>query len=501
MVTSASFLRRLPVSLLPLLLLLSACQSGTQPGSQPASKEAVAPEAAATAPPPDPAAFTVRHPAWAAHASIYQVNVRQCTPQGTLRAAAVDLPRLQRLGVGILWLMPINPIGLSHRKGTLGSAYSVRDYRAVNPDLGTLADLRHYVDTAHRLGMHVILDWVANHTAWDNALTTEHPDWYSRDSLGRFRPPVADWQDVIDLDYSKPALRRYMTASMVYWVKNAGIDGFRADVAGLVPTDFWNDTRRELEKIKPVFLLAEWDELFPPTFISRKEFDPHTRLLEQAFDATYALRLHGLLDSLGRGQKPTAELARYWAAERKLYPAGTSLMTFTSTHDINAWDGSEYERLGANALPMAVLTALWPGIPMLYNGQEAALKKRLRFFDKDTISWNGYPLQGFYTTLLQLKRRHPALANFDGASTFQLLPSPDKTVVFERRKADDVVLVAVNLSDHAQRVPLPAQPSESAHQRIALFRAGNQRGPDEARGQEATLPPHGYQVWEQGARK
>ena len=299
---------------------------------------------------------------------------------------------------------------------------------------------------------------------------------------------MADWQDVIDLDYRQPALRRYMTASMVYWVKTAGLDGFRCDVAGLVPTDFWNDTRRELARIKPVFMLAEWDELFPPTFISRKEFDPDTRLLEQAFDATYALRLHGLLDSLGRAQKPTAALAHYWAAERNRYPAGISLMTFTSTHDINAWDGSEYERLGPNALSEAVLAMLWPGIPMLYNGQEAAMQRRLRFFDKDTIPWNGYPLQGFYTTLLTLKKRHPALANFDAASTFRLLPGPPQTVIFERSKGPAAVVVMVNLSAKSQQLPLL---EDAAAYRTVLSSPDATR--DAATG---VLAPHGYQVWE-----
>jgi glycosidase len=446
--------RPLRALLLP-LLLLGACQSGTQ--SNPETKTVA--DAPTTA--PDSAAYTIRHPEWARHATIYQVNVRQYTPQGTFRAAEADLPRLQKMGVGILWLMPINPIGRSHRKGTLGSAYSVRDYRAVNPDLGALADLQHYVNTAHRLGMHVILDWVANHTAWDSNLTTEHPDWYTRDSLGHFRPPVADWQDVIDLDYRKPALRQYMTATMAYWVKTADLDGFRCDVAGLVPTDFWNTTRQELEKIKPVFMLAEWDELFPPTFISRKEFDPETRLLEKAFDATYALRLHGLLDSLGRQQKPTAELARYWAAERKRYPAGINLMTFTSTHDINAWDGSEYERLGPNAAPEAVLTMLWPGIPMLYNGQEAAMKRRLRFFDKDTIPWGNYACQGFYMMLIGLKNRHPALANFDAEASFQLLPAPPRCIAFVRQRGPAKVFVAVNLGDSLQAVALPAGPAQA----------------------------------------
>ncbi|MCI1186236.1 alpha-amylase family glycosyl hydrolase [Hymenobacter sp. DH14] len=479
--------RPLRALLLP-LLLLGACQSGTKSKSETATV-ATAPVAA-----PDSAAFTIRHPEWARHATIYQVNVRQYTPQGTFRAAEADLPRLQKMGVGILWLMPINPIGRSHRKGTLGSAYSVRDYRAVNPDLGTLADLQHYVNTAHRLGMHVILDWVANHTAWDSNLTTEHPDWYTRDAKGQFRPPVADWQDVIDLDYSKPALRRYMTETMAYWVRTAGLDGFRADVAGLVPTDFWNTTRAELEKIKPVFMLAEWDELFPPTFISRQEFDPDTRLLEKAFDATYALRLHGLLDSLGRGQKPTAELAHYWAAERQRYPAGVNLMTFTSTHDINAWDGSEYERLGPNAEPEAVLAMLWPGIPMLYNGQEAAMKKRLRFFDKDTIPWGNYPLQDyFYTTLIGLKKRHPALANFDARSKFRLYSTDDECICFERRKGNASVVVTVNLSNKTQQVNLPKRPGRY---HPVFFDTGP---PSEPAGAIVALPPHGSQVWEQDA--
>ena len=478
---------RLPKLIVPLLAaLLAGCQSSPQTTEQ-------------AAPPAGSSAFMVKHPAWANNATIYQVNVRQFTPEGTFRAAEAHLDRLQKMGVGILWLMPINPIGLSHRKGTLGSAYSVRDYRAVNPDLGTLADLKHFVAEAHRRDMRVILDWVANHSAWDNELTRTHPDWYLRDAQGNFRPPVADWQDVIDFDYSKSELRQYMTGSMTYWVKEADLDGFRADVAGLVPTDFWNDTRRELEKIKPVFMLAEWDELFPPTFIARSEFDPNTRLLERAFDAAYALRLHGLLDSLGRSQKPVSELAKYVAAERRLYPPGVNLMTFTSTHDINAWDGSEYERLGPNAEPMAVLTTLWPGVPMLYNGQESAMKRRLRFFDKDTIPWNGYPLADFYTKLIQLKKRHPALRNFDAASQFRLLPAPAGTVVFDRRKGTEAVVIAINLSSQPQRIELPAMPSSSGWQYMEVLRSAADTAAQMNPGRRPILPAYGYRVWKQYA--
>lgn len=179
------------------------------------------------------------HADWTREASIYQINIPQFTPEGTFRAATAQLPRLKELGVGILWLMPIRPIGEVKRKGALGSPYAVRDFRAVNPEFGTMTDLRQFVDRAHALGMHVILDWVGNHTSWDNALLTQHPDWYARDAEGKPHPtPWYDWDDIIDLDYSKPALRRYMTESMKFWVRDVGIDGYRVDAAGLVPLDF-----------------------------------------------------------------------------------------------------------------------------------------------------------------------------------------------------------------------------------------------------------------------
>jgi 1,4-alpha-glucan branching enzyme len=179
------------------------------------------------------------HPEWARSASIYQINQRQFTPEGTFRAAEAHLPRLRDFGVDIVWLMPVNPIGERNRKGDLGSPYAVKDYYAVNPEFGTVDDLRHFVDTAHDLGLHVILDWVANHTAWDNVLVTEHPEWYARDWKGDFRPtPWWDWHDIIDLDYSHEGLREWMTAAMVHWVKEVGVDGFRCDVAGFVPLDF-----------------------------------------------------------------------------------------------------------------------------------------------------------------------------------------------------------------------------------------------------------------------
>jgi len=441
-------------------LLLGACSSDStdtgsrrQTGQVPSASVGTSILAACRPPAP----FTIRHPAWATNASLYQVNVRQYTPEGTFRAAEKQLPRLQRMGVGILWLMPVQPIGVEKRKGKLGSQYSLRDYRSVNPEFGTMADLQHFIGEAHRLGMHVILDWVANHTSWDSKLSQEHPDWFTHNAKGQFQPPVTDWQDVIDLDYDLPGLRRYMAESMAFWVQEAGFDGFRCDVAGLVPTDFWNATRAELEKIKPVFMLAEWDELHDPPFLPKGTFTPHTHLLEKAFDATYALRLHYLLDSIAQGKKPVAALPGYFAAERKMYPKGVYLMNFTSSHDVNSWDNPEDVRLGPDAQAMAVLTTLLPGIPLVYSGQEAASTKKLRFFDKDTIQWGGYAREKFYTTLLQLKKSSPALRNGDACAKFSILPAPTGCFAFERATADGKqwVLVLANLSAKKQTFTHP----------------------------------------------
>ena len=471
--------------LLASALLLGACSpSSSDQASQPGSPAATGIAAACR-----PAApFTIRHPAWATNASLYQVNVRQYTPQGTFRAIEPQLPRLRNMGVGILWLMPVQPIGVQKRKGKLGSQYSISDYRAVNPEFGSMADLQHFINEAHKLGMHVILDWVANHTSWDSQLSRAHPDWFTKNAKGEFQAPVADWQDVIDLDYSRPALRQYMTASMAFWVQEAGFDGFRCDVAGLVPTDFWDSTRAALEKIKPVFMLAEWDELHDPPFLPKGTFTPHTHLLEKAFDATYALKLHYLLDSIAQGKKPVAALPGYFAAERRMYPPGVYLMNFTSSHDVNSWDNPEDVRLGKDALPMAVLTTLLPGIPLVYSGQEAASTKKLRFFDKDTIQWGSYSRAAFYTTLLQLKKTNPALRNGDACAKFTILPAPTGGFAFERATADGQhrVLVLANLSDQA----LPFKgPAEAATYTDAFAAAS---GP--VRAQEVLVPARGWRV-------
>ncbi|WP_052430565.1 alpha-amylase family glycosyl hydrolase [Hymenobacter sp. DG25B] len=404
---------------------------------------------------PDAHRFQVRHPEWAANATIYEVNLRQYTPEGTFRAFEEHLPRLAAMGVSIVWLMPIHPIGEVGRKGTLGSQYAVRDYLGVNPEFGTLDDLRHLVQTAHGLGMQVLLDWVANHTSWDNPLVLEHPEWYQRNAAGQLLPPVPDWTDVVALNYQNRELRRYMTDVLLYWVREADIDGYRCDVAGLVPTDFWDEARQELDQVKPLFMLAEWDELYPSGGLSWEDFNSDTRLLENAFNMTFGLRLHYLLDHIAEDKQPLSDIAVYLAAERAKYPPSVYLMHFTSNHDVNTWDGTEYERLGPLALAFAVLTVLLPGMPLVYSGQEAALSKRLAFFDKDPIDWQDFPLQDFYTRLLQLKRHHPALRNGDTTSHFQPLESAPEVYAFIRQKGPAAVLTVINRAPADRELALP----------------------------------------------
>jgi glycosidase len=439
---------------------------------------------------PDAHLFQVRHPDWAANATIYEVNVRNYTPEGTFQAFAAHLPRLAAMGVSIVWLMPIHPIGRVERKGTLGSQYAVQDYFGVNPEFGTLEDLRQLVQTAHNLGLRVLLDWVANHTSWDNPLVQQHPDWYQHDAHGHLVPPVPDWTDVVAFDYSHRALRRYMTDALLYWVREADIDGYRCDVAGLVPTDFWDEARLELDEVKPLFMLAEWDELYPSGGLTWEQFNSDTKLLERAFNMTFGLRLHYLLDHIAEGKAPLSDIDGYLAAERAKYPPSVYLMHFTSNHDVNSWDGTEYERLGPLALPFAVLTVLLPGMPLLYTGQEAALNRRLQFFDRDTIDWTELPLESFYTKLLQLKRRHFALLNGDVLSRFRRLPGPAELYGFLREKGAAAVLCVINIAE--KPVPLPVA-AEAAGPWQDVF-SGEQLTLQA--GAELAVPGHGWRVLE-----
>lgn len=398
----------------------------------------------------EPVRSSLRHPEWTRDAAIYQLNQRQATPEGTLRAAQAHLPRIRDLGFDIVWLMPIHPIGERARKGSLGSPYAVRDYFAVNPDLGDEADLAAFVSTAHDLGLRVILDWVANHTAWDNPLVEEHPEWYARDWKGDFRPtPWWDWDDIIDLDYDRVPLREYMSRAMCHWVREADVDGFRCDVAGFVPLDFWEQVRRDLEDIKPVFLLAEWE----------------TRDLHHAaFDASYAWSWNSAMHEIASGRADLEPLRVYYAWNTRSWPRDAMRMTFVSNHDKNAWEGTEFEQFG-DALPAAVvLSVVGEGIPMLYSGQEAGHDRRLSFFDKDEIAWADHEQGDLYRRLLALKKAHPALWNGAwGARMERVTHDHESTVLAFVRSTSTVdgqdrVFAAFNLSPEAHVVTLAEGP-------------------------------------------
>ncbi|HEY8976344.1 MAG TPA: alpha-amylase family glycosyl hydrolase [Burkholderiaceae bacterium] len=385
------------------------------------------------------------HVPWSRQAVIYQVNVRQYSADGTLKSAMAELPRLKAMGVDILWLMPIQPIGQVNRKGTLGSYYSIRDYTAVNPEFGALDDARAFVQAAHAQGMKVILDWVANHTAFDHPWTREHKDWYRLDAHGQVFPVTFNagtpgeehWADVTQLNYDAPALRDAMIAAMMFWVREVDLDGFRCDVAGEVPTPFWERARRELDAVKPMFMLAEADKI---------------ELHRAAFDMTYSWDLAQLFERIGQGKAGAAELRRWLAREPHGYPASAYRMRFTSNHDFNSWNGTDAQLYGDNYLPLAMLTFTLPGMPLIYGGQEARLAKRLEFFEKDPIDWKTRELQPFYTSMAALKHRHPALAagQYGGASTV-LDVRNDRLFAFERRKEADRVTVIVNVTSAEQK--------------------------------------------------
>ena len=392
------------------------------------------------------------HLPWSRNASVYAINVRQYTPQGTLRALEPHLPRLAKMGVGVLWFLPIQPIGRQQRKGRLGSYYSIRDYTAVNPEFGTLADFQRVVRRAHELGMKVLLDWVANHTAWDHPWVHAHPDWYQKDAQGRihaytFRAtPTSEpeyWSDVVGLDYAAPALWPTMTQAMEFWVREADIDGFRCDVAALVPLEFWKQARTQLQQHKPLFMLAEAHE-------------PH---LHAAFDMTYDWDLYDQLKALAQGRADVGALRAWWDRRRAHYQADDYRMIYTANHDSNSWHGSCAELYGGLGpfKAMATLAALLPGMPLVYGGQEAFFEKRLQFFEKDPIDWKDRSLEDFYQSVLHLHRSHPALAHgaAGGEFAFQDVGNP-RVVAFSRRKGRRQVDVAVNASAQTQVWHSPA---------------------------------------------
>jgi glycosidase len=376
------------------------------------------------------------------NATIYEVNIRQYTPSGNILDFTKHIPRLASMGIKILWIMPVQPIGEKNRKGSMGSYYSIRDYMAVNPEMGTMEDFIFMVKVAHENGMKVILDWVANHTAFDHAWIKSNPEFYNRDEKGAIKPPVDDWTDVADLNYDNMNLRKRMADCMKFWLRAADIDGFRCDVAEMVPLDFWQNIRPELETIKPVFMLAEGEKA-----------DLHNG----AFDMTYSFSQHHIMNDIAKGKKNALALDEYLKGQSD-YPSSAYRMYFTTSHDENSWSGSEYERMGEGAKTFAVLTFGMSGMPMIYSGQEAALNKRLKFFEKDPIDWGNYSMADFYTRLINLKKQESALQHGNEAGEFIKLSSGknDCVYAFVRKKDNSRVLFILNLSGKKQKIKLNA---------------------------------------------
>ncbi len=370
-------------------------------------------------------------PQWSNNMTIYEVNLRQFTEAGTIQAFREHLPRLKEMGVGILWFMPIHPIGEKNRKGTLGSYYSVKDYYSVNPEFGSLAEFKSLVEEIHSMGMVVILDWVANHCAWDNPLVTEHPDWFTRDKNGNFQPPEGtDWTDVIDFDYTHPDLRKYMLNVMEWWVREIDVDGFRCDVAGMVPLDFWETLRPKLDAIKPVFMLAEWD---------------NPDLLKKAFDADYNWDLYYIMKDIVEGKKGINAIKQFFRNSPKSYPTDAIRMNFLDNHDKNSWDGVMTQLFGSFLKPALVMTFTIPGMPLIYSGQESLLDKQLAFFDKDLIEWGEFSQMNFYRDLVQLRLKHPSLWGNSQTITF-LGNLPGNTLGYYRISDNEKILVLLNFS-------------------------------------------------------
>lgn len=376
----------------------------------------------------------LKHPEWSKNATIYEVNIRQYTPEGTFKAFEAHMPRLKDMGVDILWLMPIHPIGRKNRKGTLGSYYSVKDYYAVNPEMGTLADLKALVKKAHGMGMHVTIDWVGNHSSRDNPLVLQHPEWYTRTPQGNFQPtPWYDWEDIIDFDYNQPGVRKYMTEALKYWVMEADIDGYRCDVAGFIPVDFWENARAELDAIKPVFMLAEWE--------SR---DLH----KKAFDMTYSWSLWDKMRGICIKGEPLSPLVEYMAHDVNTFPHDAFRMTFTDNHDKNSWEGNQYSNFGDGLHAAMVMACTVNGMPLVYSGQEAGLDRSLAFFEKDLIAWKAHPNAAIYKKLFDLKHTNQALWNGAYGGVMERIYSDrmNDVISFAREKDGDKVISLINFS-------------------------------------------------------
>ena len=390
-------------------------------------------------------------------AVIYEANIRQYSPEGTFNAFTKDIPQLKDLGVKIIWVMPVYPISIKNRKATgggfvadikdekerakyLGSYYAIADYTGLNPEFGTEEDFQKLVDTAHENGMFVILDWVANHTGWDHPWIESNPEYYTQNAAGEIIDPLNPetgeswgWTDTADLNYENKELWEAMTTEMKYWVEEHDIDGFRADVAGEVPTKFWDQAVEKIQKIKPVFMLAESE---------------NKDLFHKAFDMGYNWEGHHIINEMAQGKKTVADWDAYMIKIDTLYQEDDILMNFVTNHDENSWSGTVKERLGDASETMLALTYTIPGMPLIYSGQEYDLDHRLLFFEKDSIPKTKGKVWPVLEKLGKLKNQSKALNGGKNAADYKRLKtSSDKNILaFEREKHGEKLVYIANMS-------------------------------------------------------
>jgi glycosidase len=422
------------------------------------------------------------HPEWSRTATIYEINTRQATAEGTFNALAKHLPRIKDLGVDILWFMPLQPIGVEKRKGKLGSYYSINDYTAINPEFGTEADFEQFVSYAHSLGFRIILDWVPNHTAWDHPWIDEHPEYYWKNEDGSISTALddhnrpTDWTDVAELDYSNPALRDAMREEMAWWIARFQLDGFRCDMAGGVPYDFWQETNEHLRGMNPeLFLLAESEFTTMPT---------------AHFDMTYGWEFHHILNKVAGKGESVSKIDEYIEKNRANFDLDHYRMYFIDNHDENSWNGTVEKRIGANAHAAFVLCAtLESGMPLIYNGQEVGLNKSLRFFERDTIDWSRPSEEAFYRTMLAFRKQNSALHNgASGGKQARIATNNSRVYAFSRNNGTHQAVVFVNFSNKKAKVKYSDAPAGTftdafTGQRITLRPSG-----------KITLPANGFLV-------
>ena len=419
--------------------------------------------------------------AWINNTNVYEVNLRQYTKEGTFNAFAKELPRLKEMGVETLWFMPITPIAQKKMKGTMGSYYACSDYTSINPEFGNLQDFKNLVKEAHAMGFKVIIDWVANHTGWDHVWTKTHPEYFEKDSATNDFKIASGMDDIIELDFKNSDLRKAMIDAMRYWITECDIDGYRCDLAFWVELDFWLEARTELEKTKTLFWLAESDPVEHADYF-------------KAFDACYTWAwMHKTEDFYKKNQDKNI-LDTVLQQYNTVCGATGIPLWFTTNHDENSWNGSEYEKYGDMAKALAVFSFTWNGMPMIYSGQELPNMKRLKFFDKDPIEWNGkYELHDFYKTLLSLKKNNVALRAGDAAVTTHLLSTTaDKNILaFIRKNGNSEVLVLINFSK--EKISFNTNDTNLTGKYTNVF---NKKEKDFTVVKSFEMQPWGYEVFE-----